>query len=308
MATASTGYRGELGGLAPKVRASQGALQRVLRRNERRVWQSVALFVGVLFLVPFVWLILTAFVRYGGLDLSTKGGLTGSNFSGLFGSTPTAQAIGEGVGAALLNSFWLSAGTMVITTAIALITAYPLARFDIKGKNAIVYGIVFVTGLPIVAVVIPTYEIFLRYNLVNSRIWTILFMTATSLPFAVWIGKNFIDRVPIELEESASTEGAGVVKTLRYVTVPLVLPGALVIAIYTFIQAWSNFFVPFILLDSPKLPAAVTIYQFFGQYTVNYSGLAAFSILFTAVPVGLYIGLSKWAGGGGSLFGGAIKG
>jgi multiple sugar transport system permease protein len=276
-------------------------------RRRTSSWNLVAIGVGILFLLPFAWLVLTAFERYGGLDLSTGGGLTFSNFTQLFRNTTESQAVGEGVGRALLDSVYLSAGTMIVTTVVALVAAYPLSRFNLPGRDPIIYGIVFVTGLPIIAVVIPTYDIFVTYNLINSMVWTILFMTATSLPFAVWIGKNFIDAVPIELEEAASTEGAGIFKTLRYVTIPLITPGATVIAFYTFIQAWGNFFVPFILLTTPKLPAAVTTYQFFGQYTTNYSGLAAFSLVFTAVPVAFYVVVSRW-GGGESLFSGAIKG
>jgi multiple sugar transport system permease protein len=270
-------------------------------------WNAIALLAGILFLVPFVWLIITAFERYGGLALGGGGGFTLKNFGTLFGNTAASQAIGEGIGQALLNSLYLSAGTTVLTTVIALIAAYPLSRFEIPGRNAIVYAVVFVTGLPILAIVIPTYDLFVTYNLVNSLLWTILFLTATSLPFAVWMAKNFIDTVPFELEEAASTEGASIVKTLRYVTIPLVTPGAVVIAFYTFIQSWGNFFVPFILLQSPKIPAAVTTYQFFGQHTTNYSGLAAFAIVFTAVPVILYLIVSKWTGGD-SLFAGAIRG
>jgi multiple sugar transport system permease protein len=280
---------------------------RALRRRRSALRNLVAAAIGVLFLIPFVWLVLTAFERYGGLDLTAGGGLTFGNFTNLFKSTAQSQAVGEGTGQALLNSVYLSAGTMIITTAVALLAAYPLSRFKIPGGNVIIIGIVFVTGLPIIAVVIPTYDIFVTYNLVNSVPWTILFLTATSLPFAVWIGKNFIDSVPIDLEEAASTEGAGIFQTLRYITLPLVTPGAVVIAFYTFIQAWSNFFVPFILLTTPKSPAGVTIYQYFGQYTTNYSGLAAFSLVFAAVPVIFYIVLSK-RGGGASIFSGAVKG
>lgn len=270
-------------------------------------WNVLALLIGLLFLTPFVWLFLTAFERYGGLNLSGGGGFTLQNFTGLFGNTAAAQAVGEGVGQALLNSVYLSAGTMIITTVVALIAGYPLSRFNIPGRNVIIYAIVFVTGLPILAVVIPTYDIFVTYNLVNSMLWTILFLTATSLPFAVWMAKNFIDTVPLELEEAASTEGANIFSTLRHVTIPLVTPGAVVIAFYTFIQAWGNFFVPFILLQTPKVPAAVTVYQFFGLHTANYSGLAAFSIVFTAVPVIFYVILSK-RNGGDSIFAGAIRG
>ena len=277
--------------MAHAIEIDRRKAARSRRRRRRGPWNLVAAAIGVIFLIPFVWLVLTAFERYGGLDLTTGGGLTFSNFTNLFRSTAQSQAVGEGTGQALLNSIYLSAGTMVVTTAVALVAAYPLSRFKIPGKNIIILGIVFVTGLPIIAVVIPTYDIFVTYNLVNSVPWTILFLTATSLPFAVWIGTNFIDSVPIDLEEAAATEGAGIFQTLRYITLPLVTPGAVVIAFYTFIQAWSNFFVPFILLTTPKSPAGVTIYQYFGQYTTNYSGLAAFSLVYAAVPVIFYVDL-----------------
>jgi len=102
-------------------------------------------------------------------------GLTTGNFSGLFAANSASEAIGEGVGGALLNSLYLSGGTMVITTVIAVLTAYPLSRFNIPGRNVLVYAIVFVTGLPIIAVIIPTYDIFVSLNFVNSLWWTVLF-------------------------------------------------------------------------------------------------------------------------------------
>jgi multiple sugar transport system permease protein len=298
-------------------RAERAAREEVAPRPRRRRvankrkahwgWNLLALVVGILFLVPFVWLVVTALTNNGTLSLSLAGGLTTSNFTSLFSPNSGSEAIGEGVGGALLNSVYLSAGTMVITTVVAVLTAYPLSRFRIPGKNVLVYAIVFVTGLPIVAIVIPTYDIFVSANFINSLPWTILFLTATSLPFAVWIAKNFIDNVPIELEEAAATDGAGTFKTLRHITAPLSIPGLLVIALFTFIQSWSNFFVPFVLLQTPKLPASVTIYQFFGEHTINYSGLCAFALIFTAVPVALYILLSRRSGGT-SIFTGAVKG
>ncbi|HTT91102.1 MAG TPA: carbohydrate ABC transporter permease [Acidimicrobiales bacterium] len=293
------------------VRQEAGARQRrrgpATSRKAPWGWNLLAIVVGILFLVPFVWLVLTAFTNNGTLGVSLSGGLTASNFSSLFASNSASEAIGEGVGGALMNSLYLSGGTMVVTTVVAVLTAYPLSRFRIPGSNILVLAIVFVTGLPIVAVVIPTYDIFVSLNFINSLLWTVLFMAATSLPFAVWIAKNFIDNVPIELEEAAATDGAGTFRTLRHITAPLSIPGLLVIALFTFIQSWSNFFVPFVLLQTPKLPASVTIYQFFGEHTINYSGLCAFALIFTAVPVALYVLLSRRTGGT-SLFTGAVKG
>ncbi|RIJ06856.1 carbohydrate ABC transporter permease, partial [Clavibacter nebraskensis] len=80
-------------------------------------------------------------------------------------------------------------------------------------------------------------------------------------------------------------------------------------SIFVFIQAWGNFFVPFILLLSPdKQPAAVSIFAFFGQYgSVAYGQLAAFSLVYSVPVIALYVLVSRTLGGSNALAG-AVKG
>ena len=98
-------------------------------------------------------------------------------------------------------------------------------------------------------------------------------------------------------------------RALVRIVLPLMRPGLAVVFIFTFIGAWGNFFVPFVLLLTPeKLPAAVAIYGFFGQYgSVDYGPLAAFSILYSLPVIILYIAIQKLMGGSG-VMAGAIKG
>ena len=97
--------------------------------------------------------------------------------------------------------------------------------------------------------------------------------------------------------------------TLTRIVIPLMRPGIAVVFIFVFIQAWGNFFVPFVLLLSPdKVPAAVSIFNFFGQYgAVAYGQLAAFSIIYSVPVIALYVLVSRGLGGGNALAGG-IKG
>jgi multiple sugar transport system permease protein len=115
--------------------------------------------------------------------------------------------------------------------------------------------------------------------------------------------------VPISLEEASWVDGATPMRALRHIVVPLIAPGMSVVLIFTFIQAWGNFFVPFILLQSPeKLPASVTVFTFFGQYGgVAYGQLAAYSVLYSTPVVVLYLIVSR-AMGGAFRFAGAAKG
>jgi multiple sugar transport system permease protein len=209
----------------------------------------------------------------------------------------------------MLNSLLISGGTALVTVAVATLGAYPLSRYQSRFGRSFLYTILFSTGLPITAVMVPVYAMFSRLNLIDSMAATVLFMSAASLPFAIWMMKNFMDSVPISLEEAAWTDGAGWLQSLWRIVLPLMVPGLTVVFIFTFVLQWGNFFVPFILLLTPeKQPASVTIYTFFSQYgQVAYGQLAAFSILYTAPVVLLYSALSKVLGGAFSLTG-AVKG
>ena len=98
-------------------------------------------------------------------------------------------------------------------------------------------------------------------------------------------------------------------KTLWTIVVPLVRPGIAVVFIFVFVQAWGNFFVPFVLLLSPEnQPAAVSIFTFFGQYgAVAYGQLAAYSLVYSVPVIALYVLVSRVLGGSSALAG-AVKG
>ena len=164
-------------------------------------------------------------------------------------------------------------------------------------------------ALAAVGLVALVYGLFVQLNLIDTYTGTILFMATTALPIAIWLTKNFMDGVPIELEEAAWTDGASPMQALRRIVLPLMWPGLAVVALYTFIGLWGNFFVPFVLLlSNDNLPASVSIYTFFSQYaSVVYGQLAAYSILYSLPAVLLYLLLSRRLGGA-FTFGGAMKG
>jgi multiple sugar transport system permease protein len=191
----------------------------------------------------------------------------------------------------------------------ATLAAYPLSRYRSRLKRPFLVTILFSTGLPITAIMVPVYGLFVQLALDDSIPATMVFMATTALPISIWLTKNFMDGVPIELEEAAWTDGASPMRGLLRIVMPLMGPGLSVVAIYTFIGLWGNFFVPFILLLTPeKQPMSVTIYTFFGQYgQVVYGQLAAYSLLYSLPSVLLYLVLSRRLGGA-FAFGGGVKG
>ncbi len=170
-------------------------------------------------------------------------------------------------------------------------------------------AILFTSGLPVTMLLVPTYQLFVHFNWINSLFWTSMFIAATSLPFAIWLLKNFIDQVPREFDEAAAIEGAGNLETLVRVVVPLALPGIIVTAMVSFINAWGAFVIPLVLDSNPQdTPASIATYQFMSANgMVVFGQLAAYSILF-AIPVVVLYGLASRRLSGAFTLGGGLKG
>lgn len=262
---------------------------------------AVLTVIGLLFVAPLIWLVLSAFNAKANLSVTAPSSPTLLNFREALDATGTVRS--------LINGIVLSGGAAIVTIAVATFAAYPLSRYTLRFKRPFMYVILFAIGLPITAVMVPVYGLFVQFNLVNSDIATILFLATSTLPFAIWLMKNFMDGVPIDLEQAAWVDGASSLRSLRYIILPLIGPGIAVVGIFTFILTWGNFFIPFILLSDPtKLPASVTIYQFFTQYgQAEYGQLAAFSVIFTLPVIVLYLLVQRSLGGSFTLAG-AMKG
>ena len=262
---------------------------------------GILVLIALCFLLPLAWLVLASLDERASYQTQLPTALSLENFRAVLTPDLTFRP--------LWNSFLLSAGASVVTVVASILAAYPLSRYSTRFNKPFMYSILFGTCLPITAIMVPVYSLFVRLQLIDSMGATILFMAATSLPMAIWMTKNFMDSVPIGLEEAAWVDGASAMTALRRIVVPLMRPGLGVVFIFVFIQAWGNFFVPFILLLSPsKQPAAVSIYSFFGQFgAIAYGQLAAFSLLYSVPVILLYALVSRGMGASFSMSG-AIKG
>ncbi|MFC7374422.1 carbohydrate ABC transporter permease [Brachybacterium sp. GCM10030267] len=261
----------------------------------------VMLVIGLIFLIPLLWVVLASFDVEASLSVAWPESWSLGNFGAIWNMETTFRP--------LANSLILCGGATVVTMTAAVLCAYPMSRFRFRAKRPLLLTIIFSTGLPITAIMIPVYSLFVQVNLIDSMFGAILFLGASSLPYAIFLTKGFMDGVPVEIEESAWTEGAGVYRALWSVVLPLMRSGLSVATIFTFVMMWGNFFVPFMLLLSPEnLPAAVTLYTFSSQYgQVAYGQLAAFSIFYSLPVVVLYLFLGRSLGTGFAAAGG-VKG
>lgn len=275
---------------------------RINRTARRRLAADAGLLVvTAAFVLPLAWLVFASFDAEATLRVEPPQHPTLENFSAVLTDEITFTP--------MRNSLLLCGGATALTVVCAALAAYPLSRFPSRLNRPYLLGILFTTCLPVTAVMVPVYGLFVQTDLIDTMYGTALFLAASQLPFAVWLMKNSMDGVPEVLEEAAWTDGASWLQSLLRVVLPLMGPGVSVVAIYSFVMMWGNFFVPFMLLLSPEqMPASVSIYTFFGNYgAVVYGQLAAFSVLYSTPVILLYVLVSRRLGGGFAL-GGAVKG
>ncbi|WP_055703112.1 carbohydrate ABC transporter permease [Streptomyces silaceus] len=272
------------------------------RENRRRLAADLGLLVvAAAFVLPLAWVVLSALDTRADLGVKIPDGVTLDNFDAVLTDEITFTP--------MLNSLLLCGGGTLLTVVCAALAAYPLSRYTSRLNRPFLLTILFATSLPITAIMVPVYALFVQVDLIDTMQGTIFFFAASQLPFAIWLMKNFMDGVPKELEEAAWTDGASSFQSLIRIVLPLMGPGVAVVTVFAFVMMWGNFFVPFMLLLTPEqLPASVSINDFFGNKgTVVYGQLAAFSLLYSTPVILLYVLVSRKLGGGFAL-GGAVKG
>lgn len=265
----------------------------------RVIANSILVLLGVGFLAPMIWLIDAAFSTHASLGL-TAPSFTFANFS---------KTISEGAGRAIGNSLYLGVVSTVIATGVSILAAYSLSRHRVPAKAFFLLGVLFLSALPFQLLLIPIYEMYVHLGWLNSPFYTSVALAANSVPFAIWLLKNFIDQVPREFEEAAAIEGAGSVRILWKVVVPLAMPGILVASILTFINAWGAFLLPLVIDTNPgDTPAAIGIYSNIqADAQIQFGPLAAYAILFSIPVILLYLVCTRWLNGG-FAFAGGVKG
>lgn len=259
---------------------------------------AILTLIGVCFLLPLLWVLVASVDANAMQTLKWPHRVTGLNYRGVLTSGENQRAY--------LIGLLMSAGQAFLVVVLGLLAAYPLSRYQLKYKKPFMLTILFMTSLPITAVMVPVYQLFLTLKLYDNIFGVILFYVASSMPYGIWMLKNFMDSVPTDLEEAAWVDGASAFAGMRKVVAPLMVPGICTVAIFTFSGSWGNFFVPYILLQTPeKFPASLKLYQFFGLHgMVDYGSLAAFSVLYAVPSIVLYILSQRFMSKGFGLQGG----
>ena len=207
----------------------------------------------------------------------------------------------------LKNSLIVTGGSLVVILVCALGAGFILGRYQFKGST-IIFGFIL-TGMLIPAklAILPLFIQLKWMNLIDSHIGLILVYASGALPAAVFIMSGFFRSLPSDLDSAARIDGASEFQLLTRVLVPLVRPGMAIVAIYSAIPIWNDFFLPLVFLQSPEnktIMQGLTV--FFGQYASQWGVLFA-GLTLAALPlIVLYLILSEQFIKG--LTAGAVKG
>jgi N,N'-diacetylchitobiose transport system permease protein len=140
--------------------------------------------------------------------------------------------------------------------------------------------------IPATAILIPLFLAFRNAGLVNTYWGVILAYLATVLPFAIWSLRGFFYAVPIEIDEAARIDGAGTFRMLWSVYFPLVLPGLISTSVFSFINAWNDYIIAYVMMqDQSKYTLPVWLVSFSTDRGVDYGGIIAASVIFSLPTV-----------------------
>jgi len=204
------------------------------------------------------------------------------------------------------NSVFVTVTSLVLVLTIGSLAAYPLGRYQFRGKQALMMYFLAGLMLPVRLGILPLFFLMRSLNLLNTP-WSLIFLYAASgMPFTIFILSNFFETLPRELEEAARIDGASELRIYWQVMLPLVRPALATVAIFNFIPWWNDFFFPLIFIRAERyrtLPLG--LFSFFGErqndWALLFSGLTI-----TALPLlVLYLFASKQIISG--LTSGALK-
>jgi multiple sugar transport system permease protein len=212
----------------------------------------------------------------------------------------------------LLHSAWNSLKvavlTSLLTTLVGLPAAYVLARQKGIISRVGLGWILLSQMFPLILIIIPLFLLLRQFHLTDSHTGLVFVYLVWTLPFILWMLQSYVRGIPRDLEEAAMVDGASRFFVLRTVIAPLLAPGIVVTALFAFVNAWNEFFLALVLLQTPDLTTLpLRLAQFVGiEGIVRLGPLAASALLATLPSLLLFIVIQRWLTRG--LLSGAVKG
>ncbi|MDX6243591.1 MAG: polyol transport system permease protein, partial [Frankiales bacterium] len=187
----------------------------------------------------------------------------------------------RGLQSYLVHSVVITLVSTALVLVLALPAAYALSLRPVRKWRDVLFFMISTKMLPIVGAIIPLYVLARDLHLLNSKLVLIWLYTSMNMPIAVWMMRSFLLEVPVEVIEASRVDGAGVIRQLRSVVMPMISPGLAATALICFIFAWNEFFLA-VNLTSTNSTVPVFLVSFVapeGQFWAHLSAAATVACL-----------------------------
>lgn len=184
----------------------------------------------------------------------------------------------------LKNSLIIAGVSTVLSVVLALFAAYAFSRFEVKGKNDLLFFILSTRMLPAVVVTVPLFLMYRQVRLHDTHLGMILLYTVFNLSLAVWLLKGFMDEIPKEYEEAALVDGYTRMQAFFKIVLPQAVTGIAATTVFCLIFAWNEYAFALMLTSEKARTAPPSIATMLGSGGLEWSAIAAGSLGFL-IPV-----------------------
>ncbi len=279
--------------------------------SAQRRWASffIWLVLSLMILIPIWWMFLVSVKRrvdlFGTpsflLDITR---MTWDNYAVVLGN-PTFQRY-------MINSLIVSTSNAVLVSTLALLGAYAMSRYRLKGRDNLFFWILTNRMAPPAVFLLPLFLLFTKvfrigdFSLFDTQIGLILLYCVFNLPFALWLMQGMVDAIPKELDEAAYVDGASLWFVLWTIILPLAKSGLAVTGILTWVFAWNEYLFASTLTSVQARTITTGLAEFVTVTGTNWGEMAAVAML-TLAPAALVLALVQRHIVAGLTFG-AVKG
>jgi ABC-type glycerol-3-phosphate transport system permease component len=254
-------------------------------RTQPRSWREpgpIALAVVALLAMAMLILLVYPVIYIAVGSFQPSGGLGGA---GRFTIDNYVRIFRSGFGRFIVNSLVICVGATLASTVLSIMAAYVFSRFEFRFKRALFSAILFGQVFPWIVLINPLFVAFARTHLINSYLGMILTYTAFTVPFSVYLLVGYLVTVPRSLDEAATVDGASRWQVLWHIICPVMLPGLVATATYSFLLCWTEYLFALAFLTKTSLKTLpLGLYQFFGDDAADWGAIMAASVV-TTLPV-----------------------
>ncbi len=272
------------------------------RRTKRGLRYAVIVVVCIVTLFPIYWMFLSA-VQPSQYELTWPPslffrGFEWSSFTSLFEQNPIATW--------LLHSATASLVCVAITLVFAIPGAYLLSRLRWRGVGAFGFLLLFTQLMPGAMILVPELQLFRRLNWTENLYALGVLYAAFNIPLGCWILKSSFDTVPKDIIDASLVDGAGKVRALTKILLPISRPGVVAVAIVAFFGSWNDYiFASAFITNNNNYTAGLGLATFITDQVVHVNQLEAAGVVFSALPILLYVLVQRHVVRG--LTAGAVK-